>query len=188
MVTDRNSALAIDEEADPELSTQTQETPSLPALEPAFQLMLFAYQEYDASHKSLLTRAGVGLGFAAAALVGTSSLWPRTSTEALAVWGLIALLGAAFLGAGVIFLAVSLLTDVAVAGFSTQELLATDWKRTAVDFYLQQLSNLKQGIENSSKRLDCRARRFDVGVASALIGLLLLMVSKALHTLVFGRL
>jgi len=166
----------------------TSEGPEFPSLEPAFQLMLFAYNEYEASLGSLNTRAGVALGLAAAALIVVLPRGPEAATWILNPASLIAFLAVLFFVVAVGLLAWSLLSKTTRAGYSTNELRSKEWRKSLTDFYLQQLSNLREAINARQRLLDKKADLFNSGVASALLGLLLLFVSRALWLFALWRL
>ena len=150
--------------------------------------MLFAYNEHETSLGSLNTRAGVALGLAAAALIAVLPRGREAATWALSPGSVTALGAVLFLVFAVGLLAWSLLSKATRAGYSTNELLSGEWKKSLPDFYLQQLSNLKEAINARQTLLDKKARLFNRGVASALLGLLLLFVSRALWLFAVWRL
>jgi hypothetical protein len=150
--------------------------------------MLFAYNEHEISLGSLNTRAGVALGLAAVALIAVLPHGPAAGTWTLGPASVTAFGAVLFLVIAVGLLAGSLLSKTTRAGYSTNELHAKEWRKSLTGFHLQQLSNLKEAINARKKLLDKKARLFNCGLVSALLGLLFLFVSRTLCLFAVWRL
>lgn len=163
-----------------------------PALRAAFEVMLLAYQEAGQAHDRVTSRAGVALtvtigAFAAlgasagGALVGLTGPWRTVAVLAAGA-------GVAFLLLGIVLLVRALLTKALPAGHSTADLLEFEWKKPLDDFYLQQLSNLREGAAERQRDAERRSRNFNAGLQVALFGALLLIAETLVATLVGGGL
>ncbi len=161
-------------------------------LEQSFQLMRKVYEEMNASAESINTRSGITLALLGAFLT-TADLKPwsfyrppyQVDWPLWLILNVLSLISMSLFAAGVSVIYLGYKTKQQDSPYDLESLAqqkeengnAVPYAKLDV-FYKQQMSNTKAAVDAYRKTLDEKARRFNAGLAMALVAIGLAVVGK----------